>query len=506
VRFRLEYISGSGWAWWDALYARRCLDANVIIDGTLTTIFARYGNWLASTNNNHALVSSTTPPVGVYMSGQPFTTVYTEQTFTAGSFLIGQQYQIVSAGTTSWASCGTSWIGTVGAVGSIFTATAAGSGSGTANHCATDCIMELGGSVNLQGYPLAGLAVARLYSYPSSNGSGYYNDSNTSTSEYKTGTWTAPPCGGLSWYRIRVSLIAAGQGGGGLYTGCYGGAAGGFFQGECWVQPGQTYSYCLGPAGAGLSTSIGAQGGAAAFTAPVTRGGAATTVACIGGGHGQSTSNYGGGIYQGPSAIGAMCSFAGTVMTCNTAPVFGAFAVGQLILTGSANWAKISSFGTGTGGTGTYNLDSSAIGTLANNRTDAVWPAATASYCLCSYQPNNTGTNITQGTSISSPVPGPGGSITHLVGGAGGGLQGCPGGSCGFFGGGSYTGTLGAASGAGGGGATPYGPGGNGSLTTAGGAAGGYGAGGGGANNNGVAATCTGGNGGGSYLQIDIVG
>jgi hypothetical protein len=142
----------SGYAYyWDDFYLRRCNDASIIVDGTITTLFARFGNWLASTNNNHAFVSQSQAPVGIYMSGQPFTTYFTDPTLTAGAFQVGEQYQIVSAGSTAWASCGTSWVGAVGAVGSIFTATANGSGTGTANHVATDCLMEIGGSVNIAG-------------------------------------------------------------------------------------------------------------------------------------------------------------------------------------------------------------------------------------------------------------------------------------------------------------------------------------------------------------------
>ena len=70
----------------------------MIVDGTITTLFARFGNWLASTNNNHALVSTSQAPVGIYMSGQPFTTYFTDPTLTAGAFQVGEQYQIVSAG------------------------------------------------------------------------------------------------------------------------------------------------------------------------------------------------------------------------------------------------------------------------------------------------------------------------------------------------------------------------------------------------------------------------
>lgn len=52
---------------------------------------------------------------------------------TAGGFQVNQQYMVTFAGTTNWSACGTNWNGTVGAVGSTFTATAGGSGTGTAS-------------------------------------------------------------------------------------------------------------------------------------------------------------------------------------------------------------------------------------------------------------------------------------------------------------------------------------------------------------------------------------
>ena len=68
-------------------------------------------------------------------------------------------------------------------------------------------------------------------------------------------------------------------------------------------------------------------------------------------------------------ATGAMCSFATNVMTCNTAPSPGAFAVGQLITAaGVALGTVISSLGSGSGGLGTYNL-STTPGTIANEAT-----------------------------------------------------------------------------------------------------------------------------------------
>lgn len=64
-------------------------------------------------------------------------------------------------------------------------------------------------------------------------------------------------------------------------------------------------------------------------------------------------------------ATGATASFATSVMTVTVAPTSGAFAVGQFIqAAGVAAGTYITSLGTGTGGTGTYNL-STTPGTIS---------------------------------------------------------------------------------------------------------------------------------------------
>lgn len=69
------------------------------------------------------------------------------------------------------------------------------------------------------------------------------------------------------------------------------------------------------------------------------------------------------------SALGATCSYATSVMTCTIAPTSGTFQVGQEIQAeGIAAGTTITSLGTGTGGTGTYNL-STAPGTLGARST-----------------------------------------------------------------------------------------------------------------------------------------
>jgi len=69
------------------------------------------------------------------------------------------------------------------------------------------------------------------------------------------------------------------------------------------------------------------------------------------------------------SAFAATCSFATSVMTCTVAPTSGSFAVGQKIYAmGVAPGTTIASLGSGTGGTGTYNL-STTPGTLSARTT-----------------------------------------------------------------------------------------------------------------------------------------
>ena len=74
------------------------------------------------------------------------------------------------------------------------------------------------------------------------------------------------------------------------------------------------------------------------------------------------------------AAVGASCSFAGSVMTCNVAPTAGAFAVGNSINANGVLWnVKITSLGTGTGGVGTYNL-SATVGTIASETVNSFVP------------------------------------------------------------------------------------------------------------------------------------
>ena len=74
------------------------------------------------------------------------------------------------------------------------------------------------------------------------------------------------------------------------------------------------------------------------------------------------------------SALGATCSYATSVMTCTVAPTSGTFQVGQSIVAdGIPANTVISSLGTGTGGTGTYNLSTSPGTRAARNTRGLFW-------------------------------------------------------------------------------------------------------------------------------------
>ncbi len=122
---------------------------------------------------------------------------------------------------------------------------------------------------------------------------------------------------------------------------------------EAWTIP--TVSYLVTPANANtFDTDLGV-----VYTAtglPLTKVASAPTT----------------GQYAMTSAVqGATCSFATNVMTCTIAPTTGAFAIGQTITAaGVTAGTTITSLGTGTGGTGTYNLSTSP-GTIAAEATTA---------------------------------------------------------------------------------------------------------------------------------------
>lgn len=76
-----------------------------------------------------------------YIITQKGTTKYQVATVTAVNdedMVVGRSYRILSVGTTNWAACGAS--GSNAAVGDVFTATAAGAGTGTVQNVGT-CVL-----------------------------------------------------------------------------------------------------------------------------------------------------------------------------------------------------------------------------------------------------------------------------------------------------------------------------------------------------------------------------
>jgi hypothetical protein len=85
---------------------------------------------LANGSSTFALAGSYAGRIIRQKGSHKYLVAYTGGTTSGGSFIVGQAYQIVALGNTNWQSVGTG-TGTV-AAGDIFTATAVGSGSGTA--------------------------------------------------------------------------------------------------------------------------------------------------------------------------------------------------------------------------------------------------------------------------------------------------------------------------------------------------------------------------------------
>lgn len=111
---------------------------------TLTCAVTRSGVTISANKSITALQSTTISSIGtVTISGsttasvgsaQPYVVSYTSKpaATVAGSFVVGQSYQIVSSGTTNFVAIGAS----SNAVGTVFTASGVGSGTGTADSLA----------------------------------------------------------------------------------------------------------------------------------------------------------------------------------------------------------------------------------------------------------------------------------------------------------------------------------------------------------------------------------
>ena len=298
------------------------ISTSVLNANTVQTLFNEVGGAIYSSNNNHASVAFDTSPVGIYLSGQQFTTVYTEAITTAGSFVPGYQYELVSAGNTNWddGNAYTAWIGTVGAPSSVFTAGNTGSGSGTAMHVATDCVAELGGSLNIDGFALGQLGLAKIQ-YTSNNAGYIYQQSCAwAGSAVTTGwNWTAPKMGRSGTpYQVLITLVGAGASGTGSQTlsSSAGGGAGAIVQMYLTVTDGTILYGTVG--GGGLGNGGGAAspygiGGTGAIEA-----GGSTTL-CIGG---TNISGYGTGLLW--TANGGTANGSGGAATPNNTNIPGA--------------------------------------------------------------------------------------------------------------------------------------------------------------------------------------
>ena len=88
-----------------------------------------------------AFIVGTASEADAYIITQKGTTKYQVATVTAVNdedMVVGQAYRILSVGTTDWAACGAS--DSNAAVGDVFTATAAGAGTGTVQNVGT-CVL-----------------------------------------------------------------------------------------------------------------------------------------------------------------------------------------------------------------------------------------------------------------------------------------------------------------------------------------------------------------------------
>ena len=104
------------------------------------------------------------------------------------------------------------------------------------------------------------------------------------------------------------------------------------------------------------------------------------------------------------NAVGGSCSFATSVMTCTIAPTSGTFQVGQPVYAnGVAPGTTITSLGTGTGGLGTYNLSTSP-GTIGAESTTAGFAAPLVVGAIIA------GAGVTIGSQIISFGTGTGGT------------------------------------------------------------------------------------------------
>jgi hypothetical protein len=225
----------TGAGYFNRFYLRRMADASMIVDGTLQALVARvpllYSLDMRSGSDasGYQAGKADSAPVGFRISATPFTSTCLNDPYGNPITLPG-------------------------------------------------CIMELGGGVNLNGYPLSTLAVARL-----ANG----------------GVWQRLVAGSYTWIcptgitTVRVTLVGAG-GGGSLpkeaspYNGGSGGGGGGTQVRQITVVPGTSYTIIVGAGGIGQ----GANGGSTSISGNIN--GVANTTISAGGGGGSTQSGFAG--------------------------------------------------------------------------------------------------------------------------------------------------------------------------------------------------------------------
>jgi hypothetical protein len=204
VVFYAYSVSGQGRFIIDDMCARMCNDASVLVDGTVQALMLRVNNDIqGGYPSGYVAGSATSAPVGFRLSAIGFT-----------SYPIS--YPAIPA---------------------------------------FQCQFEIGKGINLGGYPLDSLGVAKLYYTTNVNGTG-----NCSWSVPGTYTWKAPIIGNLTSYQVLVTLVGGGGGGAGGASG--GGGGGGTIKFIATVTPGTSYTIVVGSGGtAGTPTTGGGAGG-----------------------------------------------------------------------------------------------------------------------------------------------------------------------------------------------------------------------------------------------------
>ena len=275
------------------LSAIRKVDADLIVDGTLQALInmsdltltnelkslgaAGYGTYVAGTG--------TTPPVGFKLSGTRFTSYFLD-------------------GTND-----------------------------------PDCVCELGGSVNINGYKAAVVTDRVMNNYK----------------EFlSTGTWTCP----VGVTSIELTIVGAGAGGV-KYTGGDGGGGGGqALRLKVTVVPGTTYTLTIGTGGTGSTTGVGNAGGNSTMTGS----GFATITALGGNAPAHTTGGTGGGGTAPGVSTTAVAGFK-SVLTANgggggTAAAAGGGVTGGGLAGQAPGGGGASGWGYGAGGNVSISGDS----------------------------------------------------------------------------------------------------------------------------------------------------